>query len=320
MTIFIRFSVIITLLVSFYIPRVIAGQFNILVIPKNTRYDYWKRVGSGAEAAGRVFDLNIMFRGPYEEDRYDSQVTIIEMGIRKKVDAIVLAPSHRDKMTPAVGRAVEQGIKVVVIDSAMAGNAHSSFIASDNYRAGREAALYLQSLVKGKGKILMLRFVKGNVSTDTREKGFYDTISSFGPDLTVLGDPYVGVSLGSVYRITLPLLKANPDIAGIFAPSESSSMAIIQALRKNNLAGRIKVVGFDFNREIQENIMAGELHGTMVQQPWEMGFAGVKTAHELLENKPVPEIVFTKTFLVTRENINTPEVQKLIRSGKALVN
>ncbi|WDP89496.1 MAG: substrate-binding domain-containing protein [Desulfobacter sp.] len=311
----IRIILFAVILVCSQAPALPAGTYDILVIPKNTRYGYWKKVGAGAEAAGREFDLDILFRGPYEEDQIESQLDLIRMGIRKPVDAIVLAPVHGEKMTQTVGRAVERGIKVVVIDSAMSGNFHSSFIASDNYAAGRQAAQYMHSILKAQGRIMMLRLARKNASTESRENGFYNTVNAFGTDLNVVADPYVGVSLGSAYRTILPLLKGDCAIEGIFAPNESSVMAVMKAVQKYSLSDKIKVVGFDFNPEIEAGLRSGQLHGVIVQQPWKMGYLGVKTAFDLLRNTPVPKKIVTKTILVTRKNIDRPEIQGILSPG-----
>lgn len=292
-------------------PSVAIGKLKVLVIPKNTRYDFWKTVGAGAKKAGQDLDLNLMFRGPYEEDSQDTQIALIHNGIRQRVDAIVLAPTHQAKLIPAVKKAVEQGIKVVVIDSAMDGNYHSTFIASDNYRAGQKAAEYMRDRVNGPGELLMLRFVQGNLSTDNREKGFFDAIAA-APDLKIVKDPYVGVSLGSAYRVILPLLGKFPNITGVFAPCESATMATIQALRQNHLEGKITAIGFDFNEDIQKGLMDRVLHGTIVQQPYKMGYLGVKTADEILHGRSVSPRIYLETILVTRENLNAPEIRKIL--------
>jgi ABC-type sugar transport system substrate-binding protein len=57
------------------------------------------------------------------------------------------------------------------------------------------------------------------------------------------------------------------------------------------------------------------MDATIAQDPHQIGYLGVKTAHRLIQNKPVAEKIYTDTVLITAENIHTDAVGQFIRAN-----
>jgi ribose transport system substrate-binding protein len=99
---------------------------------------------------------------------------------------------------------------------------------------------------------------------------------------------------------------------GVFAPNESSTFGMLLALRQSNLAGKIKFVGFDTSPPLIEALEKGEIDALVAQDPTKMGYEGVKTLVAAIRGKQVPKTIDTGVRLITRENLNTPEIKKLL--------
>src|SRR5688572_16364326 len=140
----------------------------IAVIPKGTTHEFWKSIHAGAVKAGRARNVEILWKGPLKEDDREGQIAVVEDMIRRKVAGIVLAPLDDAALVAPVAAAVKAGIPVIVIDSGLKGNAHASFIATDNEKGGRIAGEHLATLLKGKGRVAMLRYQQGSASTELR--------------------------------------------------------------------------------------------------------------------------------------------------------
>lgn len=82
------------------------------------------------------------------------------------------------------------------------------------------------------------------------------------------------------------------------------------------LAGKIKVVAYDASPEEIEALEKGEIHGLVVQQPYLMGYRGVEYLLAAREGKEVPKDVFVPITVVTKENMNEVEVQKVLYPAK----
>lgn len=272
-------------------------------------------MAAGAQKAGQELGIGVTYRGPYSEDQHEAQIQIIAYGIRQKFDAIVLAPNHVDMTAPALKAAVAEGIKVVLIDSNMNSHYHASFIESDNYKAGQRAADQAAALLNGVGNIALLRYMENHASTLSREQGFVDRLKSHYPQMVLTADLRDGTTVGSAYHKVLKLLGRSPSIDAIFSVNEPMTVGTLRALREKDPQRKIKFIGFDYNAEIKSAILNREMDATIAQNPSQIGYLGVKTAFELIQNKTVPAKIYTDTILINADNFHTTEVQAIIDSN-----
>ncbi|NQT93732.1 MAG: substrate-binding domain-containing protein, partial [Lentisphaerae bacterium] len=150
------------------------GRLKIAVIPKGTTHSFWKTIHAGASKAAQEMDVDVIWQGPHKEDDRQMQIQVVQNFISRSVDAIVLAPLDDRALAIPVASAVKRGIPVIVIDSDLQSDAHSSFVATDNQAGGKLCAKRLCELIGGKGKVIMLRYAEGSASTANREQGFLD--------------------------------------------------------------------------------------------------------------------------------------------------
>ena len=87
---------------------------------------------------------------------------------------------------------------------------------------------------------------------------------------------------------------------------------MLSALRANGQAGKVKFVGFDTSPPLVEALRGGEIHALVAQDPTKMGYEAVNTMVKHLKGEQVPPYVDTGCRLVTKENLEDPEVKKLI--------
>src|ERR687896_1617482 len=99
----------------------------IAVIPKGVSHFFWQSVHAGAEAAGKEAGVEIMWKGPAQETDYAGQTNIVEDAINRRVDGIVLAPTHKDSLVPVVERAQRDGIPVAIFDSGIGTDKYVSY-------------------------------------------------------------------------------------------------------------------------------------------------------------------------------------------------
>ena len=102
----------------------------------------------------------------------------------------------------------------------------------------------------------------------------------------VSSNQYGGVTTETAFRASENVLAAhgaaNGGVDGIFCPNESTTFGMLRALQDANLAGKIKLVGFDSSKQIVDAMRQGELHGLVLQNPFNMGYLGVKMLVEHL--------------------------------------
>lgn len=298
------------------------GGLRIAVIPKGTTHDFWKSVHAGAiKAAREVGDAEVIFRGPEREDDREQEIALVQNFISSGVDAIVVAPLDAQALLAPVRQATAAGIPVIIIDSALAGEVGKdfvSFVATDNYRGGQLAGQRLGEVLGDKGRVLLLRYQEGSASTTKREQGFLAALREHHGDIERL-DPkrYAGATRDTAQQAAENLLLVHSDVDGIFCPNESSTFGMLNALRSAGLAGKIKFVGFDASPPLVDAVRKGDLAGLVVQNPFKMGYLGVKTAVAHLRGDEVEQRIDTGVALITPENIDEPQYQELLNPDLA---
>lgn len=307
-------------------PDAKSGAMQIAVIPKGSTHDYWKHVHQGAnEGAKELGNVEILFQGPTVENDKNGQINVVDTMISKGVKGIVLAPLDDKALAPSVEKAVAAGIPVVIIDSDIASDKYVSFVATDNEKGGHMAGKEMIRLLGGKGKVAVLRYNVGSASTDKREKGFIDELTQNAPGITIVSkDQYAGPTRESAAKAAENMLAAyrKPDgslgIDGIYTPNESSTAGMLKVLEGNNWAGKVKFVGFDAAPDLVEGLKKGEINALVVQNPTKMGKLGVTTLVDYLtgKNKTPERRIDTGAYLVTTENVATPEMQELVAPAK----
>ena len=289
------------------------SKISIAVIPKGTTHEFWKSIHAGAIKASDETGVDIVWKGPLKEDDREEQLQIVETFISGKISAIVLAPLDNRSLIVPVREAKMRDIPTIVIDSDLEGNEHVSFIATDNYKGGVLGAERIGELMGGKGTLIMLRYQEGSASTTNREAGFLDTVKSKFPGIKILSDnQYAGATTESAYRASETMLNRFSDVDAIFTPNESSTFGCLRALQDRDLTKKIIFVGFDSSEKLVQALEAGEIRGLVLQNPFKMGYLGVKTAVAYLKGETVALVIDTGVTIATPENMNDPEIRQLL--------
>jgi len=153
--------------------------------------------------------------------------------------------------------------------------------------------------------------VKGAATSEMREQGFKEAIAEFA-GITLAATLYSDSDAAKGMNVTQDMITANPNLAGIFAANEGGAIGAAQALRADGKAGEIKLVAFDASDEEIAALKEGVIQALVVQNPYKMGYEGVKAAVDHLEGRPVEKRIDTGVTVVTMDNFDEPEIQKVL--------
>ncbi|MCX6144031.1 MAG: substrate-binding domain-containing protein [Ignavibacteriales bacterium] len=290
-------------------------KMKIAVIPKGTTHIFWKSVEAGARQAGKELGVEIIWKGPLKENDRAQQIAIVEQFVTEGVTGIVLAPLDNTALQRPVAAAMEKKIPVVIFDSGLKGEPgkdYVSFVATDNKKGGNLGGDHLAKLLGGKGNVVLLRYQVGSASTMEREEGFLEGIRKVSGLRITVDNRYSGATAGEAKTASMNIVDKLKEANGVFCPNESSTFGMLLALRQMNLAGKIRFVGFDTSPPLIEALQSGEVDALVAQDPTLMGYQGVKTLVAKLQGKDVPITIDTGVRLITRDNLNTPEIKKLL--------
>lgn len=291
-----------------------AGKRTIVMIPKATQSAFWNAVRRGGEKAAQEFDIELLWKGPSRENDRAGQKQVVQQFTNAGVAGMLLAPTDSRALAAEVRSATAKGLPVLIFDSAVEGEAgkdYISFVATDNTAAGRLGGKHLMELVGKGGKTILFRHMEGHESTTKREDGALEEMKTGGAEI-LSHDRYTGDSAAAAQETALNMIDVIREADGIFASNQTASEGLLLALRKRNLAGKIKFIAFDASPLLVEALRNSEIDAIVVQDPVNMGYQSVKLMLDHLDGKPVDPLVVTDVKLATKANMDEPAIKPLL--------
>ncbi|MCD1264470.1 substrate-binding domain-containing protein [Shinella sp. AETb1-6] len=293
-----------------------AQEVTIPIIVKDTTSFYWQIVLAGARQAGKDLGVKVPELGAQSEADINGQITILENAVAGAPAAVVISPTE----FKALGKPIDEAAKsvpIIGIDSSADSKAFTSFLTTDNVQGGRIAADGLAAAIKAatgkdEGDIAIITSLPGVGSLDQRREGFLDEVKTKYPGLKVVADKYADGQATTGLNIMTDLITANPNLVGVFASNLIMAQGVGQAIAENKLGDKIKVIGFDSDEKTVGFLKEGVLAGLVVQDPYRMGYDGVKTALAVSKGEKVETFVDTGANLVTKDNMADPKIDALL--------
>lgn len=293
-----------------------AAEPTIPIIVKDTTSFYWQIVLAGARKAGKDLGVNVPELGAQSESDINGEISILENAVAGKPAAVVIAPTQYQALGKPIDEAAKK-VKIIGIDSAADSKAFTSFLTTDNVAGGRIAADGLAAAIKAKygkaeGDVALITSLPGVGSLDQRAKGFKEEIAAKYPGLKLVADKVADGQATTGLNIMTDLITANPNLRGVFASNLIMAQGAGQAIAENKKSDTIKVIGFDSDPKTVKFLSDGVLAGLVVQDPFRMGYDGIKTALAASKGESVPTNVDTGANLITTANMNEPRSQELL--------
>lgn len=289
-----------------------SDQKRIGVVPKAVAHVFWQSVHAGAVAAGREEGVAIEWKGPPTETDFSRQIEIVDSMINARVDGIVLAPTEATSLVTVIERAAREGIPLAIFDSGVNTEDYVSFVATNNYDAGVLAARELGRLLDGAGTVAMVKMVPGSSSTMERERGFEETLAEEFPDIKKVAEQYCMSDRAKALAVTENMLTAHPNLDAVFASAEPATVGAAQAFKSREVAGKIKLVGFDSSESIEEDLRDGVIDALVVQDPFNIGYQAVKSVAAAMRGETPEKRIDSPATVVTRDNVDDPQIDKLL--------
>jgi ribose transport system substrate-binding protein len=285
----------------------------IAVVPKATSHLFFVSIHAGVDAAAREFGVDVLWNGPREETEHDRQIQIVESMIAQHVDALAISATDEQALAGPVQRAIDAKIPVAIFDSGVNVTNYVSFVATDNFGAGQTAARKLAALIGGKGRVAMVMHKPGGTSTMLRERGFDEAMAKEFPNITIVARQYGMSDLAKSRAVAENILTAHPDLDGIFASSEASSLGSIQAIKSRGQSGKVKLITFDFSDAHVEALRDGTIDIMLVQDPYRIGYETVRALAEYLQGKTPTKRVDLPARAIVKADLEKPEIRALLK-------
>src|SRR5271167_2006870 len=301
-------------------PAYAADQPTIPIIVKDTTSNYWQIVLAGARKAGKDLGVKVPELGAQSEADINGEITILENAVAGKPAAVVISPTE----FKALGKPVDEAAKkvpIIGIDSSADSKAFTSFLTTDNVQGGRIAADGLAQAItekygKAEGDVALITHLPGVGSLDARNKGYKEELAAKYPGLKLVADKVSDGNATTGLNIMTDLITAMPNLRGVFADNLIQCQGASQAVAENKKGDTIKLVCFDADDKLIGYLKDGTIAALLLQDPYRMGYDGVKTALAASKGEKVQAFVDTGANLVTKANMDNPKEHKLLYPPK----
>ncbi|MBN2355753.1 sugar ABC transporter substrate-binding protein [candidate division KSB1 bacterium] len=280
------------------------GRPVVALVMKTLNNPFFIDMQAGAEEAAEQLQFKLIAQAPERELDVEKQMQIIENLIQRKVDAICVAPSGSREIVPAIVKANEAGIPVLVVDTRVdsvslqqAGGFVTTFIGSDNIDGGRLAGRFISEKLNGKGKIAILEGIPGHETGDARLTGFHQAIADY-PQIEIVASQTANWERDQGYNVFQNILQSHPEVQAVFACNDMMALGAIEAISASGKTGRVMVVGFDAITDARDAIASGTMAASIAQNPREMGRLAMVYAHKAIQKDTIPPTIPVKIELV----------------------
>ncbi len=293
-------------------PRVeTKDSWELIYIPKAKAEtnDFWASLISGVNMAASEYDVRVTVMAPERESDISQQVDLFREAMEERPDAILISPSVSSG-NPYLEEARQRGIHVIYVDSVADDPAPELIVSTDNLEVGRKLGSFTASAADPEGKIVIVSQMRNSSTAEEREQGFREGLGDL--EKNVVEVVYCDSSFDKSTALTKELIAKYPDLSVVAGMNEDSSVGAARAVKKENAQDRIMVVGVDSSLEAMELMEQGVFRGIVVQEPFKMGFLGVRESVRLLNGERTGLFVDSGCELVTKENMFDPRIEKLV--------
>ena len=225
------------------------------------------------------------------------QTSDIEDLVASGISVLIVNPVYSDAVTGAVEFAKSKGVKVIAVDRAVNGTEIECQIASDNVLGAELATQFIVDTL-GEGAIVAeLEGVTGASAAIDRSQGFHNIADA---KLEVVARQTANFARAEGMTVMENMLQANPDIQAVFAANDEMALGAMEAI--SGAGKKVMVVGFDATDDAIESIKAGQMAGTIAQQPDLIGSTAVENAIKLIGGEKIPSSIPVEVTLITKDN------------------
>ena len=288
----------------------------IAVIVKDTTSFYWQTVLAGARKAGRDLGVDVVALGAQSESDATAQIDILEKAVASNPAAIVIAPAQFTALGKPIDEAARK-VKIIGIDSAADTKSMTSLLAADNVNAGRMAADALavaitKSYADTEGDVAMISSMPGVASLDQRAEGFKETLAAKYRALAIVADKVADGDAATIGTIMKDLIAADDDLRGVFVSDPIAASAVAKVVSEKDTHDLINIIGVGMDKNLVTLLQNDQIAGIVAEDPFRMGYDGVKTALAAAKGEQVSGHIDTGAILVTKANLNSAQAHELL--------
>ena len=282
----------------------------IPLISKGFQHQFWQAVKTGAEQAGKDYNVRITFEGPETEAMVDKQIDMLSSALAKHPAAIGFAALDSKAAIPLLRKAQAAKIPIIAFDSGVDSDIPMTTASTDNKAAAALAADKMAQLIGDAGEVALVVHDQTSRTGIDRRDGFLDRMKSAHPNVKVVSVQYGGGDHLKSTEIAKSMLQAYPNLKGIFGSNEGSAAGVVNAVRETH--HKVVVIGYDSGKQQKDAIRDGIEAGAITQNPVGIGYKTVEAAVKALKGEKLPKVIDTGFYWYDKANIDDPKIAAVL--------
>ncbi|MBR1560104.1 MAG: substrate-binding domain-containing protein [Clostridia bacterium] len=259
----------------------------------------------GATPVADALGYELVIMAPESEDDYATQTSMMEDFITQGVAGIAVCGINLDALIPAIKKANEAGVPVVMFNTITELDGVDVYAYSDynQYNGGAKIADWVNEKTGGEAVVAIIEGLPSDYTTQ-RMGGFVDKAAEAYPGITVVASQPGDWVREKGMNAAMDMIQAHPEINVIYGLSDEMALGAVQACKQLN-RDDIICIGLDGNPNAKESVKAGELDGTLDCGPVAIGANAIKALADAIDGVARDEkVIEAETTVVDIDNVD----------------
>lgn len=279
-------------------------KYHFSFVGQNSVDPFWKEVRRGIEDAAKYYNVVVEFNAPRFNHPQD-ELKYLDIAAMSNVDGIITHVSNGVNFTELINKAYSKGIPVVTIENDDKNSNRNAFVGTNSFLLGKEAAKLMIKATGGEANIAIIvsnDFEMDTASQNLKINGFLSTINSY-PHMKVIKVYTSKMGILSAEEITQSIINSQLGINAIFTTNSVDTLGAAQLIVDHNKVDSITLVGYGDTQNILRYIEKGIIYGTVMSDPYKMGYESLKALMDIKEKNNVSTFIDTGVKVIEKENL-----------------
>jgi len=266
------------------------GKPVVCLLPKKKGLPYFSSCAEGAAKAAAELGVELIYDGPTDGSP-ERAASMIEKWTLKKVDVIAVSPNDPEVLAPAMRKAREKGIRVITWDADGKPDTRDFFV---NQATAKDIGYALVDTMakdiggeKPEGEVAIITATLTAANQNSWIQYIKERLPTY-PGLSLVTIKPSNEDQKLAFQVAQDLMKAYPNLKGIFAISSVAFPGAAEAVRQAGMKGKVQVTGLATPNDMREYVNDGTVKSVVLWNTADLGYLTVCTAEALLSGKLAP--------------------------------
>ena len=272
------------------------GAITVALLPKKKGIAYFTSCSLGAEeAAKELGNVKLIYDGPTDGSP-EKAAAMIEKWTLKGVDVIAVSPNDPSVLSPAMKAARAKGIRVITWDADGAPDTRDFFVnqATSEQIGSAMVDAMAKDLGTAEGKIALITASLTAANQNAWIEAMKARLSTTYPKLELVAIKPCNEDQKIAFQVAQDLMKAYPDLKGIFGISSVAFPGAAEAVKQAGKAGQVLVTGLSTPNAMKAYVLDGTVKSVVLWNTKDLGYLTVLAARALVDGTLKPGVTELK--------------------------